>query len=367
MNPYELRRIEKVLSDKLIDMREASILIYEEAVDNDGLNRNKSLQSMHALIGGKNNTFVDSVRMQFQDPKDFIARWVKGLIDKYGHKEYVRDDGSTYNYILIELIKNEYFKKYIFTFLERNFYRNLIPRIRHKPDDILWELWIGGNDFILGLLITPVIRNSIWTNDVSEIRRTNYKYWTIGHIMKTGFVDPDSKEKIEFCSHEELFVFYRSILKKLSKSQYEKGIYDRYIDYLMRSECIEDEPLLIPEIRHAGLEKQHLYRLDFTILNPHTHDYIGFELSPSSSHMSVTGIKSGKTQKQMNKDLSIKWDKEMKKRNDYFAEYGIYTITYTDEQLQDMDAVFSNIASFLSKRKEMVSLSDQLKRLKAIS
>ena len=38
-----------------------------------------TLHQMHAHIGRNNNTFVDSVRMQFHSPDDFIARWLNGL------------------------------------------------------------------------------------------------------------------------------------------------------------------------------------------------------------------------------------------------------------------------------------------------
>lgn len=367
MDAKELSRIEQRYSEQLKKMRALVMPIYEKAVEADGMNRRKSLLSMHALIGSKNNTFVDSVRMQFINPKDFIAKWISGLIKQYGDKEYTRSDGTKYRYILIDLLKNKTFLDYVILFHTRNFYRNLEARVRFKPNEILWELWFGSGNFALGLLITPTYRNGKWTNDVSEIRRAEYKYWTIGHVMKTGFVDPDSEDKIMFHTYDELFVFYKSIFKKLSNSKYEKEIFDRYIDYLKHSSDIDEEPLLIPEIRYAGLNKEHLYRMDFTILNPHTQEYIGFELSPSSSHMSVGGIRGGKTQKEMNEELAQKWMKEMKKRNEYFSEFGIYTITFTDDQLENIDCVFDVMRKYLSNRgEESVDLDEELSKLLAL-
>lgn len=367
MDTKEIKLMEDELTKQLEKMRDQVMCIYEKAVEDDGLNRSKELLSMHALIGSKNNTFVDSVRMQFMDPNDFIARWLKGLIDKYGDKEYTKADGGKYKYILIELIKNVTFRKYVYTFLTRNFYRNLQARIRVKPDEQLWELWFGGGSFVLGLLITPVYRADKWVNDVSEIRRTDYKYWTIGHVMSVGFVDPEATKKIMFHSYEDLFTFYRSILKKLSSSQYEKEIFEKYIVYLEESDNINEEPLLIPEIRYAGVQRKHLYRMDFTVLNIYTQEYIGFELSPSSSHMSIHGIKSGKTQGQMNEELADKWTKEMNKRNNYFSTFGIHTITFTDEHLEDIDNVFATIKSFLAKRNtEETSISNEIARLEAL-
>lgn len=52
----------------------------------------------------------------------------------------------------------------------------------------------------------------------------------------------------------------------------------------------------------------------------------------------------------MNRDLSVKWTKEMEKRNDYFSKFGITTITFTDEELKDIDACFDTISKYLSTR-----------------
>lgn len=364
MNSKEIFRMENKLTEHLKKMQLSALEIYIDISSRNGNDLAPSVHGMHAIIGSKNNIFVDSIRTQFMDPNDFIQQWIKGLLDKYENYSYKTRDGIERKYILINLLQNDYFREYTLIFLERNFYRNLVARTRFKPDDILWELWFGNGNFVLGIFMTPVFRSGKWTNDVSEIRRANYKYWTIGHIMKTGIIDPESNIPITFLTYDNLFIFYRSILKKLSNSLYEKEVFERYIDYLNASENIDEEPLLIPEIRYAGLNKDHKHRLDFTILNSHTQEYIGFELSPSSSHMAVSGIRSGKSQNTMNQELSEKWDKEMTKRNDYFSSYGITTLTFTDEHLANMDDVFENIAMFLRKRDvNRTSISNQIDRL----
>ncbi len=367
MTQAELRKREEELTAELRNMQDEAFEIYIDTVDKDFYSnrRAKSLQGMHAIIGSKNNIFADCIRMQFANPRDFIAVWLKGLNDRYGSKVYTDDKGIEYKYILINLLKNLTFRNYAFTFLERNFYRNLVARIRFKPDEMLWDLWFGSGHVVYGILITPVLRHGSWTNDVSEIRRANYNYWTIGHIMSTGIVDPDSDKLFKFSSYDDLYAFYRSVLKKLSSSEYEKAIFDLYIKYLSESDDIDNEPLLIPEIRYAGLEKEHKYRIDFTILNSHTNDYIGIELSPSSSHMSISGIRS-KTQTDFNKELAIKWSKEMQKRNDYFNEYDIQIITFTDEELVDINNVFATLEKFLKKRDIEVSFEEELRRLDAV-
>lgn len=184
---------------------------------------------------------------------------------------------------------------------------------------------------------------------MSEIRRANYSYWTIGHILNTGFIDPTSPHPHKFSDIESLMGFYRSILKRVSNSQYEQDIFDRYLDYLQRSQNVYEEPLLIPELRYAGLENKHQYRLDFIILNPHSTKYVGYEISPHSTHMAISGI-TQKTQTILNKELSLKWNKEMIKRNEYFSSFGITTITFTDEQLSNIDECFRLIERVLSER-----------------
>lgn len=80
-------------------------------------------------------------------------------------------------------------------------------------------------------MIEPVLRNGSWTNDRSEIRKANYNYWTIGHIMATGLIDSRSEQPHKFKEPENFLEFYSELIKKTSKSPYEKEICDRYINY----------------------------------------------------------------------------------------------------------------------------------------
>src|SRR5208283_4406221 len=107
------------------------------------------------------------------------------------------------------------------------------------------------------------------------------------------------------------------------------AIADQYANYLEDSDDHAQEPFLIPELRYAGLEKKHKHRLDFSILNAHTMQFVGFELSPYSTHGEITGIKK-KPQIAINKELAETWAREMGKRNDYFENFGISTVTFTD-------------------------------------
>ncbi len=351
LDDAELRTREERLTLQLAE-RWPEVHQLVEAIDG----RTRSRQSFHAQIGCRNTTFTDAIFDCFPSPEVFLAKWLDGLAAeaestrilylKRGHGTSPEISGA---YRLITLLAEPEVCKYLELFLERNFYRNYRARIRAKPSRIHWSLWFGDNRLPWGLLITPVRRRGAWTNDVSEIRRTEFDYWTVGHVLHAGLVDPDSLEPIRFAGLREFYAFYRSVLSRVSQSQYEKMIADHYLSYIARSSAPLAEPLLVPELRYAGLHRQHKYRLDFAILNSHVFEFIGFEISPHSSHMSVTGMRD-KSQKVINEDLARKWNKEMAKRNEYFETYGITTITFTDSHLEDVPACFSKIEDVISRR-----------------
>ena len=306
--------------------------------------------SLHGKIGGKNNDYADCVSNRFVSSSVFLTSWLGGFNAKCKSSGAVIGDGSALA-DLMALFSDEIIYEYTKKFLERNFYKHYVERIRNKPEETFWKVWFG-NDSIYGLFIAPqrCVDGSIRI-DRSEIRRAKYNYWTIGHVMETGFYVEEEGEFYTFSAVEDFLKFYKLVLKRTSKSQYEKEIYSRYINYLEESDDVLSEPLLIPELRYEGNERKCLYRVDFTVLNPYTFRFIGFELSPSSSHMSVSGIKSEKkTQKAVNQELRVKWEREMHKRNDYLQKFGLSLITFTDSDLADIDNCFEVIKSALSER-----------------
>jgi hypothetical protein len=137
----------------------------------------------------------------------------------------------------------------------------------------------------------------------SEIRAFKEGYWTVGHIMKTGFVIPGRNSVITFPDVGRYLQFFRDVIVRNSGSQYEYKIADYYCDYVSRSRTPLSVPLMIPEFRYRGLEKKHKYRLEFLIINPYTLDKVGFELSPWSSHGYLKKTKR-LTQKEINKMAS---------------------------------------------------------------
>ncbi|EII3281986.1 topoisomerase II [Vibrio alginolyticus] len=348
------------IDKKYLDNKEQSITARLKAIQDKALIRfeeitgKNSIHSFHAMMGANNNIYVDSMNSVFLDPNDFITRWLEGLTVQV--KKRVEADtlkpksyGVNREFFLMHALQDSVLREYLFLFLTRNFYRNFKERVRSKPNESLWSIWFGSGNLVWGLLISPEMRNDDWAVDRSEIRRSDFNFWTIRHVMKTGLIDPESNEPVKFKKPDDFIQFYRSVLKRVSNSQYEKAIADRYIDYLKKSDTPYEEPFLIPELRYAGKETKHKYRLDYTILNPYTMELVGFEISPSSTHMAIPKIKDVK-KVEMNRDLSLKWTKEMEKRNDYFSKFGITTITFTDEELKDIDACFATISKYLSTR-----------------
>tara|TARA_B100000123_G_scaffold14910_1_gene11003 strand:- start:302 stop:1255 length:954 start_codon:yes stop_codon:yes gene_type:complete len=293
--------------------------------------------------------------MEFRSPEDFISRWIIGLADRIqerqgkGQEQRYSSERKRTEDILPEMLQDSLLKDYIFLFLERNFYRNFKERVRSKPDESLWQVWFGSEPLVWGLLISPTRRFGEWTNDKSMMRRESYSYWTIGHVLQAGLIVPTRELPVPFHSAEEFFTFYETVLARLSVSKYEQEISARYLDYVRAAACPEELPLLIPELRYAGKEAKHRYRLDFSVLNPYSMKMIGFEISPASSHISVSKI-AEKTQKKVNEGLAVSWGKETAKRNEYFEKFGIITYTFSDNDLADIDRCWGKIVEALSER-----------------
>lgn len=190
-------------------------------------------------------------------------------------------------------------------------------------------------------------------------------YWTIGHVLHEGLIDPQAAQPYRFKDLNDLLQFYRSILKRVSNSLYEKAIVDHYVAYLNQSPNPLSEPFLIPEFRYARTATKHVYRLDYSVFNSHIMKFVGFELSPFSTHMQIAGT-GKRTQKDINRELAENWEKEMGKRNAYFREYDVSVVTFTDSLLRNIDQCFAEIEDMLRARSpEPLKLDMQMAELKA--
>ncbi|MDA3781039.1 MAG: hypothetical protein PF487_12580 [Bacteroidales bacterium] len=349
----EIDEIDNRLSNELRKLQDVVIDEYMKCGGNK-----PSIHSFHGTLGYNKPRLLDLVRTKFLSPNELITAWLSGL------KEMVNEERpKESNLRLQRMLHYPNSKRYILLFLERDYYRYLRERRRNKPDTNFFSIWFGDNTINWGLFIQPYKLEKEWKNIIPRSEKVKFNYWTIGHIIEVGLVDPENNELLSFTDVNQLVTFIKGVLKRLSRSQYEKSIYDLYLDYLSNSTDPLNEPFLIPEFRYAGLENEHKYRIDFTILNIHSNEKIGFEISPQSSHMAVKGMKN-KTQAQVNREIGVLWEKEIAKRNEYFQEYGITTITFTDSQLGNIDNCFEIIKSYLSEREEEThSVSHLLKEL----
>jgi hypothetical protein len=91
---WKLYHIEKKLTEKLKSMQVEVLDEFIETIEFYDFKNAPNLHGLHGLIGSKNNTFVDSVRMQFSDPNDFIARWLKGMLDSHKDRTYINKASS---------------------------------------------------------------------------------------------------------------------------------------------------------------------------------------------------------------------------------------------------------------------------------
>lgn len=332
------------------------------------LGRELSIHQFHAIIGAKNNLFANVATGQYTSPEAFQTEWAEKMIAYYEPYSKAWQNEEDWPNV-VRLYRNDTIRQYILLFQERNYYRWYKERIRCKPGDSLWVLWFGDRPKF-GLYVALVYESDgTFRFKEREIRKVSYEYWTIGNVLGVGgFVNAETGNLYAIKSIDDLLNFYENIIYSLSRSQYEKAIYLKYIDYLKNSLDVMGEPFLIPELRYEGMTEEHKYRLDLTICNPYTTEFTGFELSPASTHMAVGGVKN-KSQTDINRELAKKWEKECDKRNDYFKKYGITIITFTDTDLQNIGACFETIKGYLQRRpytphslKESINRLDDLMR-----
>lgn len=307
--------------------------------------------SLNAKIGGKHKTYINVTNDVIASADEFVSLWMKGLIHYIRTVDRGREE-SRAAYQFQQLLANDpVLMEYTVLFLKRTYYRECYHLSKMRPTEEDAELWIGQNQANYGIMVTPRFKNGKWENDVSEIRRFRQDYWTIGHVLETGLLIPNKPKKITFSDLDQYLTFFEDVLVRQSGSPYERQIAERYCAFVRAAPNPNKVPLLIPELRYGGLNGNHIYRLDFTIINPYTLHKQGFELSPWSTHGRLTGLK-GKTQSEINAMAKSNFEREMKKHKEYYRKFNIFTLIYTDEDLCDIDTVFDEIKSYLTPVRE---------------
>lgn len=308
----------------------------------------KRIQSINAYIGAVYQNYMNIKQVSIATPDEFkslyFSGWLKeiqrlsNIYSQAGCCKKIEDNPVCilFNYFINDARIN----KYITLFLERSFFKRVREYSRVKPD--LEEiLWIGDNRKILGIGITPRFRNGIWENDKSEVRKTSYNYWTIGHILDTGLLIPERNEKIVFANIEDLLSYYFKFINQYNRSPYESKIAEKYVEYVKKKEDYLKIPFLIPQFRYGGLESNHRYRLDFLIIDSQTHKKYGFEISPYSTHSSRDN-----------------YERDNEKKLVFFHDYGIFCNSFTNTQLKNIDLLFQEIIGYLELKHELRNILD---------
>ena len=308
----------------------------------------ESKLSLNSKIGGKHADFYDVRHEVVDSSEQYISLYLEGQMN-YCDKIDYKENSPVYE-LLKYMQRHEIIMEYVVKFLERTFLRKYdeLTKIKPHPEDA--TIWIGQENANYGLLVSPRFVNGNWENDGSEVRKFVPDYFTIGHVLKTGLVVPFVDEIMTFHTVDDYLKFFKNTLVRNSGSSHEFAIANRYCAFVKEHNNPKVVPLLIPEFRYGGIEKKHIFRLDFTIINPYTMDKYGFELSPWSTHGELTGIKN-KSQRQVNDEARENFEKEMKKHKDFYRKHGVYSFIYTDQDLGNIDSIFSDITKFLNPEK----------------
>ena len=340
-------RIIKDLSNKLDNM-------LPKVLSDTGI---KNIYSLNGMYGSKHAEYIDIKHVVVTSPDHFVTLYFEGF------RETAKKRGAnSRHYKNLQLVKDyDSLREYLFLFLKRTYYKHYDALSKIRPNTDEASVWIGQNNADYGILVTPRFNTSIgqWENDKSEIRHFKPRYWSIGHILETGLCVPGRERRQKFHDVDEYLNFFKDVLVRNSGSQYEAELADIYSRYVRSHQNQLDIPMLIPEFRYGGLEKKHIYRLDFCIFEPQNMIKIGIELSPWSTHGKLSKIKK-LTQKKVNEKASDNFEKEMQKHKEYFFNHDVFVLIYTDSDLADMGGVFETIRIYLEPQVLVNRLSHQI-------
>lgn len=263
----------------------------------------KSELNLNATYGGKYAKYIDIKNAVIDTPEQFIALYFQGFLRTLEELGIHARKGNCYFDAFLHIREHRTVLEWLKLFLTRTYLRKYDALSKKRPKVDEAEVWIGQNNATYGIFVTPRFKNGAWENDKSEIRNFKPMYWTIGHILATGFVIPDKEERFTFKDVEQYLLFFRNTLVRHSGSAHELAIADLYCEYVRGCGTKEDVPLLIPELRYGGKDIKHEHRLDFTVIDPQSLSKVGFELSPWSTHGRLSGTK-GKTQIAINQEVT---------------------------------------------------------------
>lgn len=330
----ELTTILNKISDKAVE-------IYTKLSVESNAPEKNNVCSLNASINVKICEACKIKNHKYVNKYEFIQTYYERLEEDQQYEK------GNINRIIYEFSKCEIGKKYIDVFLERYYYRHENTLKRTKVKDESQEIWFGDNKHRFGLLIAPVYRgdykgeNKKWENDKSEIRKAQFSYYTIEHILATGIVSYNNCALINLRKIEEITDFCKEEFYKNSNSIYEKRIWEKYFKLLqnIKKEDYGKISFLIPELRYNN-EDKHKYRVDFAVFDVERGNY-GYELSPLN-HAITPNIES-KTYLEIINCEKDKYHREHSKVNEMMEKYSMQIKTYSYEMLQDISKCFNEM------------------------
>lgn len=309
--------------------------------------------SLNAFIGSKTDEYLNLHDEVIKTPMEYMSKWLSGLKKATLASKVM---GADQRHVRMhQLIFGKYpnFKKYVSLFLESSFLKHYDEHYKTKPKIDESAYWFGNNDDEFGLLVTPRFVAGQWENDKSEIRHFKHPYWTLSHVLETGLCYMGEDKIRSFSKLEDYLQFFRDLVRR-TKSPYQLDVADRYIEYVNQHKDSLAVPVLIPELRYDPFKNKHEHRLDFLIVSPWSLEKVGFEFSPWSTHGQLKGAK--RTMAEYNKDAKENFESEMRKHKKYWRKYSVNYITYTDEDLADMVAIWEEIRTHLEVSEESEQL-----------
>lgn len=304
------------------------------------------LKSFHSILGSYADRYTHIKTNEFKSASEYRDAWFQGLI---------KDNNSERK----KLFKDEILRNYAVLFLERSYLRNIHKYSRLPLKDYDREIYLGKNDACIGIFVSPTNNNDKWESYKLKGFSAKYEFLTLKQLMYEGYLkgviinDRFKAEHIHVTKFSDIVAFY-DFFKHFSKSVFENIFIDCYINYLKQQNNWIEIPLLLPEFRWGNQKTYHTYRMDFLIINYYTGERLAIELSPYGTHMDLN-TRNNKEQ----------WVYENKKRNDYFLNYRVPTVTFTDYDLKNVQDCFDLIkgAFVMKSRAEKSSFKELIKQL----
>src|SRR5258708_8582897 len=191
----------------------------------------RTVHSLNATYGGKHAEYIDIKHAVIDTPEQFVTLYLQGFLRTLEELGPYARSGNRYFDAYHQVKEHRKVREWLVLFLKRTFLRNYEALSRVRPTDEEASIWIGQKNASYGLFVTPRFKHGQWENDKSEIRHFRPRYWTIGHVLATGFVVPGEKDRITFKNVDKYLSFFQNTLVRNSGSKHELPLAKRYYNF----------------------------------------------------------------------------------------------------------------------------------------